>query len=399
MSDRDDGGRKEAYLYERVRADIVAMIQTRNMQPHDPLPSEGAIADMYHVSRMTGKLALKSLEDDGIIYRIKRRGSFLAEGFEEKLPSGSEGSSGGDRPSKQLSIALVVPAFDFYVGDIIQSIQKAAEDRSVRLVLHMSDGDLAEEARVLGELSRLTYINGIILYPLSRSDVNGELLKMKLNNYPVVLVDRTFDGLVLDSVVHGHYEGAHDMTSYLFERGHRNIGFVSQPLGTSRSRELRYQGYIHALMEHGAPVLKENIRIIESDIHTTHGMHVLDSPAHPILCEYLRSNPQLTAVVCDEDYALLEVYYAAREVGLSVPDDLSVTGFTDNRVLRFAPLRFSTVRQPVAELGEKAVDLLLRRVADPTRACTKITIGTEIVDRESVRDLRDSAGLLSPRSN
>lgn len=387
MSDNSDPTPKKVNLYESVRADILAMIRSRGMQPNDPLPSEGSIADMYHVSRMTGKLALKSLEDDGIIYRIPRRGSFLTERYWEKLPKTSEPEPTRDVPTRQLSIALVVPEFDFYVGDIIHSIQHAAEARSVRLVLHMSEGDPVEEARVLSELSRLPYINGIILYPLSRSDVNGELLKMKLGNYPIVLVDRTFDGLVLDSVVHDHFGGAYSITSYLIDRGHRNIGFVSQPLGTSRTRELRYQGYIHALMEHGAPVLKDQIQHIQSDIHTIHGSHVLDSPAHEPLCDFLRANRQLTAVVCDEDYALLEVYYAARAVGLRVPDDLSVTGFTDNRALRFAPLRFSTVRQPVAELGEKAVDLLLQRVANPNRKPVKLTIETEVVNRESVRDL------------
>lgn len=389
MSDRDADTPRKSFLYQSVRADIIAMIQARGMQPHEMLPSESAIADTYHVSRMTGKLALKSLEDDGIIYRVKRRGSFLAEGFEARIAVAEEAKPTQERPPKQFSIALIVPPFDFYVGEIIRSIQKAAEDRSVRLVLHMTDGDEAEEARVLRELSRLTYINGIILYPLSRADIGGELISMKLNNYPLVLVDRTFEGMVLDSVVHGHYEGAHEITSYLINRGHENIGFVSQPLGTSRSRELRYQGYIHALMEHGAPILKNHIRIIESDIHTVHGKHVLDSPAHAVLCDYLASNRQLTAVVCDEDYTLLEVFYAARNVGLRVPEDLSMTGFTDNRVLRFAPMRFSTVRQPVDELGEKAVELLLQRIANPDRSYSKVTIDTEIVDRESIRVLSE----------
>lgn len=393
MSDNDDKYQKKAYLYESVRSDIIAMIRARGLRAHDPLPSEGTIAEMYNVSRMTGKLALKSLEDDGIVYRVNRRGSFLAEGFEEKIPEAVlDAKRVRDREGKQLSVALVVPAFDFYVGDIIESIQRAAERRSVRILLHMNDGDRAEEDRVLRELSRLTYIHGIILFPVSRSDVSGELLTMKLNKYPLVLVDRTFDSLALDSVVHDHYEGAHRMTSYLIERGHRNIGFVSQPLSTSRSRELRYQGYIHALMEHGAPVRKEHIRIITSDIHTVHGTHVLDSPGHPELRDFLSSNRNMTAVVCDEDYGAAELYYAASELGLRVPEDLSLTGFTDNRILRFLPVRLTTVRQPVAELGERALDLLIERVANPDRDYTEVVIGTEIVDRDSVADLTVGTG-------
>lgn len=388
MSENGQRYQKKSYLYERVRADIIAMIHARGLKAHDPLPSEGTIAEMYNVSRMTGKLALKSLEDDGIVYRVNRRGSFLAEGFEENIPdTPSDATRVRDRRGKQLSVALVVPAFDFYVGDIIRSIQEAAERRSIRVFLHVTDGDAAEEDRVLDELSHLTYVHGIILFPLPRSDVSGELLTMKLKKYPLVLVDRTFDSLALDSVVHGHYDGAYEMTTFLIERGHTNIGFVSQPLATARSRQLRYQGYIHALMEHGAPVRKDHIKIITSDIHTTHGTHVFDSSAHAELREYLSANRQMTAVVCDEDYGALEVYYAATELGLRIPDDLSLTGFTDNRVLRFAPVRLTTVRQPVAELGEKALELLIRRVSQPERPYSEIVIDTEIVDRDSVRNM------------
>ena len=55
----------QRFLYERVRRDIVESIRSRRLRAHDPLPSEGAIAETYGVSRMTGKLALKSLEEAG----------------------------------------------------------------------------------------------------------------------------------------------------------------------------------------------------------------------------------------------------------------------------------------------------------------------------------------------
>lgn len=390
MSVNDSVSQKSAYLYEIVCNDIIAMIRTRGLRAHDPLPSEGTIAQMYTVSRMTGKLALKSLEEQGIVYRVSRRGSFLADGFEEKMPAGIIAETGRDRSShgRQLSIALVVPSLDLYVGDLIRSIQEAADKRSIRVFLHFTDEDPAEEDRVLAEMSRLAYIHGIILFPLSRGDVSRRLLEMKLNGYPLVLVDRTFEHLALDSVIHAHYDGTHAITTFLIDRGHRNIGFVSQPLKATRSREQRYQGYIHALMDHGVPVRKEQIQIIESDIHTIHGVHILDSPALPVLHEYLGSNRAMTAVVCGEDYTALEVYYAAIECGLRVPDDLSIVGFADNRALRFAPVRLTTLRQPLEEMGEKALDLIVQRIAEPKREYSEVVIEAEIVSRDTVANLR-----------
>ena len=382
---------KKPFLYKTVKNDILAMIRSRGMKAHDALPSEGAIAETYHVSTMTGKLALKSLEDDGIVYRVDRRGSFLAEGFESKLPQIASGSrTRHDKSARQLSVALIVPVFDFYVGDIIASIQAEAERRSIRVFLHMSDEDPVKEDQLLSELSHLPYIQGIILFPTSRADLSVELLSLKLVQYPLVLVDRTFGTLAFDSVRHAHYQGAHDMTAHMIQKGHRDIGFVSGPLATSRSREQRYQGYLHALIEYGAQVKKAHIQFIDGDIHSTHGCHVLDSPALPVLREFLSANKQVTAVFCADDYVALELYYAAVSVGIRVPEDLSIAGFSDNRVLRFAPIRLSTVRQPTETVGPIALDLLTQRLANPAQKQVEIVIETQIVDRDSIQNLTEN---------
>ena len=382
---------KKPFLYETVKNDILAMIRSRGMKAHDALPSEGAIAQTYHVSKMTGKLAVKSLEEDGIVYRVDRRGSFLAEEFESRLPQIAPGSrTRQDKAARQLSVALIVPVFDFYVGDIIASIQAEAEKRSIRVFLHMSDEDPAKEDQLLSELSHLPYIQGIILFPTSRADLSVELLSLKLVQYPLVLVDRTFETLAFDSVRHTHYQGAHDMTAHMIEKGHRDIGFVSGPLATSRSREQRYQGYLHALMEYGAQVKKAHIHFVDGDIHSTHGCHVLDSPVLPVLREYLSANRQITAVFCADDYVALELYYAAVSAGIHVPEDLSIAGFSDNRILRFAPIRLSTVRQPTETVGPIALDLLTQRITYPAHKHAEIVIKTQIVDRESILNLTEN---------
>ena len=392
MAGDRDQNKQKPFLYETVKNDILAMIRSRGMKAHDALPSEGGIARTYHVSKMTGKLALKSLEEDGIVYRVDRRGSFLADGFESRLPHQIAPGSATriDKAGRQLSIALVVPVFDFYTGDIIASIHAEAEKRSMRVFLHMSDEDPAKEDQILSELSHLPYIQGIILFPTSRAELSSELLSLKLVQYPLVLVDRTFETLAFDSVRHTHYQGGHDMTAHMIKKGHRNVGFVSGPLATSRSREQRYQGYLHALMEYGAQVKKSHIQFVDGDIHSTHGCHVLDSPSLPVLREYLLANRQVTAVFCADDYVALELYYAAVTAGIRVPEDLSIAGFSDNRVLRFAPIRFSTVRQPTETVGPIALDLLTRRLTDPAQNHAEILVDTQIIDRDSILDLTEN---------
>ncbi len=388
MSASDAPARKQPFLYETVRSDIIAMIRSRRLAAHDAIPSEGAIAESYGVSRMTGKLALKSLEEAGVIYRVKRRGSFLADGFEERIEAmGASGIGAQEESGTPITIALVVPTVDFYTGDIVRCINAEAAERSIRVLLRISDESPEAEDKIIAELSRLTFVQGIILFPTEREDFGAELLRLKLRRYPVILIDRTYGNLSFDSVVHAHYDGAHSITSYLVEKGHRNIGFATVMLRTSRSREERYQGYLHALIEHGVAVKKEYIQTVESGVHGEHGLHVLDSPAFSALRDYLTRNPEITAVFCSEDYLAIELYYAATSLGLRVPDDISIAGFTDNRVLRFVPARLSTVRQPVRELGRAAVELMVYRLDHPDDDYRQVKISTEIVDRESISDM------------
>ena len=387
MSTSQDKDQKQLFLYETVRNDIIAMIRTRNLKAHDPIPSEGSIAQTYGVSRMTGKLALKSLEEAGIIYRMSRRGSFLAEGFEVRIPSLERSSGSGIGGSTaQRSVALVVPVLDFYIGDIIRSINHRAETLGIGVILRVTDEDTQMEDRILRELSELPYLQGIILFPADRKGFDGELLRLKLNRYPVVLIDRTYPDISIVSVCHANYQGAYDMTSYLLGKGHRHIGFASRAPKTTRSREDRYQGYLHALMALGAPVKQEYIQVVEEDVHMYRGTHVLDTSALKVLQTYLTANKELTAVFCSDDYVAAELVHAAINLGLRIPQDISIAGFCDNRVLRFLPVRLSTVRQPIEEMGKSAVDCLVSRLNDPERECCEIVVDTVIVDRESILD-------------
>jgi LacI family repressor for deo operon, udp, cdd, tsx, nupC, and nupG len=124
-------------------------------------------------------------------------------------------------------------------------------------------------------------------------------------------------------------------------------------------------------------------------------VHVLDSGALSVIQAFLTSNREITAVICSDDYVAIELYYAAVGVGLRVPRDLSITGFCDNRVLRFLPIRLSTVSQPVDAMGKQAVACLLSRMNDPEREYCEIVIGTEIVDRDTIRDISDGISTMS----
>lgn len=80
--------KKPNLLYLQIADKVIEIIRSRRLQPHDPVPSEGELAKLFGVSRMTSKLALEQLAEQGLVYRLPRRGTFLSGNQDGVLESG-----------------------------------------------------------------------------------------------------------------------------------------------------------------------------------------------------------------------------------------------------------------------------------------------------------------------
>ncbi len=364
-------------LYNKVRNEILKIIIERQIGSNELLPSEGEIAELCNVSKMTSKLALNSLAEEHIIYRIPRRGSFLADVDLNKIRSMVDSNSTSNYSSvKSNYLALVIPKMDSYCGNIVRVILTAAEAYNYHVVVKYSDGVSETEEQILSEISKVPEIMGVILFPGDNNTCGIELLSYKVHNYPIVIVDRVYKEVEFDSICHDNYQGAKDAVSYLIRKGHTKIGFISKSISNVTSREERYQGYMAAMME-------GNKRIRLESVQTNDNMVLVSA-----LKEYLINNDSLTAVFCSDDYIAVYLYYAAGELGKSVPGDLSIMGFTDNEILNYIPLKMTTVKQPVEELGTQAVEVLMDKIADSSRPPRTIRIKTDIIERDSVKEIK-----------
>ncbi len=364
-------------LYNKVRNEILKIIIERQIGSNELLPSEGEIAELCNVSKMTSKLALNSLAEEHIIYRIPRRGSFLADVDLNKIRSMVDSNSTSNYSSvKSNYLALVIPKMDSYCGNIVRVILTAAEAYNYHVVVKYSDGVSETEEQILSEISKVPEIMGVILFPGDNNTCGIELLSYKVHNYPIVIVDRVYKEVEFDSICHDNYQGAKDAVSYLIRKGHTKIGFISKSISNVTSREERYQGYMAAMME-------GNKRIRLESVLTNDNMVLVSA-----LKEYLINNDSLTAVFCSDDYIAVYLYYAAGELGKSVPGDLSIMGFTDNEILNYIPLKMTTVKQPVEELGTQAVEVLMDKIADSSRPPRTIRIKTDIIERDSVKEIK-----------
>lgn len=379
---KHDNGKKDQ-LHLHIADKVREIIQHRRLQPHDPVPSEGELAKLFGVSRRTSKLALERLAQQGVVYRLPRRGTFLSgqqEAPTDNQAVSPEKASVPIEEKRNKQIAIIVPHISDYTSRIIASAEREARKYDCDLILKISkdkeDEDLCLQQLVDGG------IDGIILFPQGRKTCSQQVLRLKLQRFPFVIIDRLFREVQMDCVYHDHFQGSYQLTGYLIEKGHSEIGYISNPMEDITSREERYQGYIQALLDHAIPVKKESI-LIKSEPCDPSRAHETD----PEQERFIRENPQLTALMCVDDNVAISALYTALNMNIAVPDKLSIVGFTDTRLSALTTIPLTTVRQSTEQLAKSAFHLLMKRLNHSMEKQLTIKIQTTIVERKSVLSL------------
>ena len=189
---------------------------------------------------------------------------------------------------------------------------------------------------------------------------------------PTVLLHRGIDGLGCDQVVGDNWQGAHDLGRYLIDAGHTSIGLVTSPLSVSTARD-REQGFRAALTEAG-------LAIADRNVVTTGFSH---GDGHAAAHALLGRTDSPTAVFAISDVLAFGLLDGARSLGVGVPDDLWVAGFDNTDMASWESFDLTTVDQPVGAIVNAGIDLLRRRISDPSveptvtkLPCTLVVRGT-----------------------
>lgn len=193
---------------------------------------------------------------------------------------------------------------------------------------------------------------------------------------PIVLVDSYAPNLPFDGIVIDNTPSAVTAIEYLIEHGHTKIGLIGWNEQSPPSVNERQIGYRQALHKHGIP----DVYIQPSGLNRKAG--------HDGLQGLLRHSPEVTAVFACNDLSALGVLSAAREMGIGVPGDLSVIGFDNIDMAREIVPPLTTVHVYKTWMGVLGVRRLLERIQDPGQPKVTLTLGTQLVIRESVGSVR-----------
>lgn len=237
-----------------------------------------------------------------------------------------------------------------YVKDVLNGALVECEARGYSLVLRpltLPDETLTEDIR---RFALQTRMDGMILPPPLCDMPDLETLLGELDIPCARLAPRTeIDGTI--TVFSNDEEASFDLTRYLIELGHRDIGFI-EGAPEHRASEERLNGYRRALTAHGIRYKKSLVRPGLFDFESG------QEAAHVLLG---MKNPP-TAILASNDDMAVGVLYEAHEKGLAIPGQLSVAGFDDTPIAQRIWPPLTTIRQPILEMTRAAVRGLIDRL-------------------------------------
>ncbi|MEO8286627.1 MAG: LacI family DNA-binding transcriptional regulator [Chloroflexota bacterium] len=261
-----------------------------------------------------------------------------------------------------------------YTDEILRGIDAELEAANYDLMLYTTHRRKLKESAYVATITRGMADGLLLLLPRNSEQY---LDSLRAREFPCILIDHQGRGDTEHSVGATNRQGGYDATRYLIGLGHRRIGFVAGTLDLACATD-RLEGYRQALADNDIPF--DAHLVSPGDFGQPSGFVA----GRALLS--LRERP--TAVFASNDVMALGVMEAARDSGLSIPDDLSIIGFDDiqQAALVYPPL--TTIRQPLEEMGRVATQMLLKLIADPQADIQPVTLPTSLVVRQSCRPPR-----------
>ena len=303
------------------------------------LANERELAHQFAVSRGTLRETLRILAAERLILRQQGRGTFVADPAYAPIRG------------EPALIGAMVYEKEYYFGGILQGASSQSCARGY--ILTTGSNATAELENQHLEAFLCNNIKGVILAPLAGQSC-AIYDRFVDHNIPVVLLDSTLKDRDEDFVGVDDYRGAAMATQHLIELGHTRVAYVGGSHPERVSGEWQRQSGFHAACEQAQITTPRNWGILEDS--TDHAENIQAALS-------LQERP--TGIVAFNDFWAVRVIRTAQDMGLRVPQDLSVVGFDNSSIARNHDIPISSINPQLREQGNLVVDLLVEKIGNP----------------------------------
>ncbi|MBD8067661.1 LacI family DNA-binding transcriptional regulator [Bacillus sp. PS06] len=274
------------------------------------------------------------------------------------------------------TIGIMFPSLSsLFTGKLLTGVEKIAHSKESSVIACHTV--MQGKSRTLNYLQMLNEkrIDGLIF--------TSELLKEEYYEYiekmniPVVLLATESYAFPLPYVKVNDFHASYSAVQYLIKKGHKKIGMISGDPLDPIAGKTRIQGYKQALEDYNLP-------FVENAIFCGTGFLYEEGKAN--FHSLMKQDPDITALFCASDEIAIGSISAAYELGISVPEELSIIGFDNIQIAEMSVPPLTTVAQPLEEMGETATKLLFDMLENPEQVESKI-MPHRIIERGTVRSI------------
>jgi len=275
-------------------------------------------------------------------------------------------------------IGLLVPSVSYsYYPEVVQAVQKEIRDRGYNLLLCVSEEDPVQEKTELDLLLSIP-VDGIIISPTSSSESEANCRLLTKEKPPFVMFDRYFSSVNGSFVTTDSYRASAKLVQYLVDLGHTRIAHVGGPSSNAFAAGL-LRGYKSTLAKNG----------IEEDPALVFSTAMDGSSCGQVFEKILGLPRRPTAIQAVNDPVAVELLRECVRLGVRVPEDFALVGFSDSTMSGLLEVPLTTVREPTRQMAAAAVEILFAQISTKSRSrIAKRFPGTLVIRRSSGGPLR-----------
>ncbi|RKY23501.1 MAG: hypothetical protein DRP83_09145 [Planctomycetota bacterium] len=338
-------------------------IRNGDFSPGEMIATGNALAHSEGLSRSSVRKAVAMLIREGLVERRAGKGVFVREAS-----------------AVTCRVKIIVPNLEDYLQiQVAQGAQDFGGQRGVEVHIYDARRNIEMDLNIIKRLPT-DFADGAIISRLHYDNRFAEALcQLKQANYPFVLVDSDLREINVNSIVSDNYQGGYAVGQELVRLGHRRVGVLGNMQIAETSRQ-RLEGFRDAIGDAGLPFDRSLVKELATD--------ATRSDWRELECRCTREVMALpdppTALFYSSDNPAAHSYLELKKMGLRIGHDVSVVGFDDSPIASLLDPPLASVRQPVTEMGQIAMEMLLSQLASPQSETQHRVLPVELISRASL---------------
>jgi LacI family transcriptional regulator len=281
------------------------------------------------------------------------------------------------KEQKSHSIGVVVcEVANDYFSQAINGIESIAYNRGYHVIITQTHESFdRESANVQHLLSR--HVDGLLV-SLSAETTDTSQYKYLLDKgFPIVFFDRIAADINTHKVITNNFKGSFNATELLIKQGFKKIAHLTNSNNLLISRE-RLEGFKAALDKYGIDFKPGYLK------HCNHGGMIQDEVEFAVK-ELLAMDDRPDAIFIGSDRLTISCMYILKKLGISIPENIALAGFTNSDVAELFSPALTVVRQPAFQIGQMATEMLIKTIESkwPVEEFTTEQLETELIVRAS----------------